>query len=74
MRKSGGVWKDIRILATSSQIGVREARRIHGRYIITKEDLIRGARFDDVVCRATFSVDIHALDLNHGGGYDNEEI
>ena len=68
LRGLGGVWKDIQVLATSPQIGVREGRRIHGRYTVDKEDLVKGARFDDAVCRATFCVDIHALDSKHAGG------
>ncbi len=68
LRKRGGVWKDIHILATSPHIGVREGRRIHGRYTVSKQDLIKGARFDDAVCRATFCVDIHSLDPKDGGG------
>ena len=58
----GGIWKNIRIVATADQIGIRESRRIYGRYTITKDDLIRGARFDDAVCRTTFGVDVHSLD------------
>lgn len=73
LRQLGGVWKDLQLLSTGSQIGVREARRIHGRYMLTKKDLLEGSRFDDAVCRSTFCVDIHALDPDHaGGGYTNE--
>jgi hypothetical protein len=61
LRKLGGVWKNIRLVATGEQIGTREGRRVRGRYVVTKEDLIRGARFEDAVCRATYGVDIHAL-------------
>src|SRR5690606_16991206 len=38
LRRLGGVWKNIRIVATADQIGVREGRRIHGRYTVTLED------------------------------------
>jgi hypothetical protein len=62
----GGPWEDLHLAATSEQIGVREARRIHGRYCVTKEDLLRGARHPDAVCRVTFNVDIHALDPAQG--------
>ena len=75
LRKLGGVWKNVRILATSAQIGVREGRRIHGRYTVTKEDLVGGARFDDAVCRAEYCVDIHALEPHHsGGGYTSDGV
>ncbi|MGD9125931.1 MAG: FAD-dependent oxidoreductase [Planctomycetia bacterium] len=75
LRKLGGIWKDIQLLDTSSHIGVREARRIHGRYTLTKKDLVRGARFKDAVCHARFAVDVHALDPDHaGGGFSNEGV
>lgn len=62
LRKLGGVWKNVRLVATSEQIGVREARRIHGRYTVTKEDVARGARFEDAVCRVNVGVDIHSIE------------
>jgi hypothetical protein len=70
LQSLGGMWKDIRIVATADQIGIRESRRIHGLYTVTKEDMIRGARFDDAVCRSTFSIDIHALDPDKNKGID----
>jgi hypothetical protein len=50
----------MQIVATAEQIGVRDGRRIVGRYVVNKADLIKGARYDDAVVRATFGVDIHA--------------
>ncbi len=73
LRKSGGIWKDFRIVATSGQIGIREGRRIKGVYTLRSEDLASGARFPDAVCRCSFCVDVHTLDkskLGEGnGGY-----
>lgn len=74
LRKRGGIWGNLRIVATSEQIGMREGRRIKGLYALTKEDLIKGARFDDAVCRSTFSVDVHALEGKENKGYGNEGI
>ncbi len=62
LRKLGGIWKDVRIVASSDQIGLREGRRIRGLYTLTKEDIVNGAKFDDAVCRVTFPVDVHAMD------------
>ncbi len=59
LKQSGGVWRNIRLLATAPTIGVRESRRILGEYVLTDEDLINGARFDDAVCDVTFGIDIH---------------
>ena len=55
LRKSGGAWSGAQIVATPAQIGVRDGRRIKGRYLMTKEDLIEGRRQEDAVVRATFS-------------------
>jgi len=59
LRALGGPWEGMQVAATAEQIGVRDGRRIHGRYTVTKDDLIAGARHDDGVTRATFGVDIH---------------
>jgi hypothetical protein len=69
LRKTGGMWSNMRIVTSAAQIGIREGRRIHGMYMLTKEDLIKGAQFDDGVCTATFTVDVHALARSEGGGY-----
>ena len=39
------------IVASGSQVGVRESRRITGQYVLTGDDVRKGARFDDVVAR-----------------------
>jgi hypothetical protein len=62
LRDLGGVWEDIRVVSTGAQIGVREGRRIHGRYEITGQDLLEGARFEDAVCRVTMGIDVHSTD------------
>ena len=75
LRKLGGVWEGFQVVATAEQIGVRDGRRIHGRYTVTREDLLKGARYEDAVTRATFNVDIHAASreknraetISHGG-------
>ena len=60
LRKLGGVWDGLQIVASAEQIGVRDGKRIHGRYMVSKEDLEKGARHEDGVARVTFGVDIHA--------------
>ncbi|WP_372931670.1 FAD-dependent oxidoreductase [Mariniphaga sediminis] len=74
LRSLGGVWKDVRIVTTGAQIGIREGRRIRGHYTLTSEDLIKGARFSDAVCRVNFTVDVHSLKKNAGGGYGSHGI
>ncbi|MDZ4197661.1 MAG: FAD-dependent oxidoreductase [Kiritimatiellia bacterium] len=68
LRSLGGVWSRLRLIATGEQIGVREGRRIHGRYTLTLEDLQRGATFEDAVCRVTAGIDVHAPRSSSGSG------
>lgn len=70
LRASGPEWRNLRIVQTAEQIGVREARRIHGRYTVTKDDLIAGRSHEDAICRVTFPVDIH-VEGPAGKGYDD---
>ena len=58
----GGPWKGFRVAATAEQIGQRDARRIHGRYTVTRADVTAGATFPDAVTTSRFGIDIHGLD------------
>ena len=51
--------KNIRMLETSAQAGVRESRRVVGEYILTGEDLLASRRFEDTIAVLCNSVDIH---------------
>ncbi|MDF2924744.1 MAG: glucose-inhibited division protein [Paenibacillaceae bacterium] len=62
LRSLGGVWAELRLVGTGEQIGVREGRRIHGRYTVSIEDIVAGVRHEDGICRVSFKVDVHALD------------
>jgi hypothetical protein len=61
LSRLGGVWEGLQIVATPEQIGIRDGRRIRGRYVVEREDLVTGARHEDAVTRATYIVDVHAL-------------
>ena len=53
-------FEKIHTRVSASTLGVRESRRIGGKYLLDAEDLINGRRFEDVVVhRANFSIDIH---------------
>jgi hypothetical protein len=66
LRSLGGVWRDLALVGTGAQIGVREARRVHGRYVVSTDDLIRGARHEDAICRVAFPVDVHSTNPARG--------
>lgn len=40
-------------------LGLRETRRIRGRYVLTREDILGCRRFDDAVAVASYPVDLH---------------
>jgi len=62
-RQHGGDdWKDAFLIGTGPTIGVRETRRIRGRYYLTWEDLNRGARFEDGVAEIRSGSNIHPVD------------
>ncbi len=64
-------FENIRVRTSASTLGVRESRRIRGRYLLEAEDLIKGRRFEDVVVHhANFSIDIH----NPTGGGQSETL
>ncbi len=48
-----------RLAATGAQIGIRESRRIVGRYTLTRDDVLQARRFDDAVARSAYPIDIH---------------
>jgi ribulose 1,5-bisphosphate synthetase/thiazole synthase len=50
--------KDLQICGTGPQIGVRESRRVKGQYILTEEDAMKGACFDDVIAWRSGYLDI----------------
>lgn len=64
LRGIGGPWKDMSVVATAEQIGVREGRRVRGRYIVTADDLTSGLNHSQGVCRVTFPIDVHALNAS----------
>jgi hypothetical protein len=47
------------MVTTSPAIGVRESRRVHGRYRLTAEDVLAGRRFDDEVALCGAPIEDH---------------
>jgi hypothetical protein len=40
------------------QVGVRESRRVVGRYELTRDDVLSGRKFDDAVARASWPIEL----------------
>ena len=70
LQQLGGVWSGLQLVATCEQIGVREGRRIHGRYTVTQADLAAGRVHEDAVCKVHFGVDIHSTNGTASKGQD----
>ncbi len=47
------------IVATSPAIGVRESRRVHGDYRLTREDVLGGRRFEDEIALCGAPIEDH---------------
>jgi hypothetical protein len=45
---------------SGASVGVRETRRICGRYVLTGEDVLQASKFDDAIARGSYPIDIHA--------------
>jgi hypothetical protein len=47
---------------TAPRLGVRETRRLRGRYVLTEDDVLGGRHFADGVCRAAWPIELHVAD------------
>lgn len=47
------------LVESSSRLGVRETRRLCGKYKLTGKDVISCRKFDDAVCKGYYLIDIH---------------
>jgi len=52
----------VTIACLAPQIGVRETRRIRGLHVLTENEVLEGARFDDAIANGSYRVDIHLAD------------
>jgi hypothetical protein len=47
------------LMKMGTQIGVRESRRVMGRYILTRDDVLAARHFEDGIACASYMIDIH---------------
>jgi hypothetical protein len=52
-------FQNARIAGTGTQVGIRESRRIVGRYTLTRDDVLHARKFDDAVARSAYPIDLH---------------
>jgi hypothetical protein len=51
--------EDAHLVRSASTLGIRETRRIRGKYYLDRDDIAAGRVFDDAVTFCTFGVDLH---------------
>ncbi len=51
--------ENARLVYTAPNIGVRESRMLDGEYVLTGEDLVACAKFDDAIAAGNYDIDIH---------------
>ena len=44
------------------RLGVRETRRLRGRYALTADDVLGGRKFEDGVCRGAWPIELHVAE------------
>lgn len=71
MRRYIPGFEKARLLQIGSVIGIRETRRLQGRYILTAEDLKEGRMFDDNIMVYGYTIDFHQAD---GAGFTQFEV
>ena len=59
MRENISGFENAVLTNTAETLGIREGRRIQGKYIITHEDVAEGRNFGDCVCGNCWWIDIH---------------
>lgn len=59
---------DSNIIGLSHQIGVRETRRVHGEYRLTRDDCMNVARFDDTVLLCGAPIEDHRAERDGAAG------
>ncbi len=71
-------FEDAFLIDTAVQVGVRETRRAVTQYMMTGDDILHAAKFDDAIARGCYGVDIHGQkgeksrmdELREGQWYD----
>lgn len=52
-------FKDCYIIATGTQAGYRETRRVQGVHVLTGEEILQKVHFEDTIAKSAHPIDIH---------------
>ena len=70
LRASGGVWRDMVLIATGARLGIREARRIHAAADVTVGDFGKAPVPGRSVCASGMLPDVHGTNPNRCKGVE----
>lgn len=59
LRKYVKGFENAYLIETSTTVGVRETRRLRGKYMLTAGDAINCRKFDDAIASGSYIIDIH---------------
>lgn len=59
LKKHVSGYENAYLMKSGAQIGIRESRRIMGRYALTADDVITGRKFEDGIACGSYAIDIH---------------
>lgn len=62
------------IVGSGPTFGVRESRRVVGRYVLTREDYMRRADFDDAIAYFNYPIDVHNAHKNDVHAEENDRV
>lgn len=60
LRRDVAGFENAEISHSGPQIGIRESRRVIGDYVMTADDIVNAAKFDDCIARGSYGIDIHS--------------
>ena len=52
-------FEDAKVAYIGEFTGLRDSRRIQGRYVLTNEDVLEGREFPDAVVKSSYPIDVH---------------
>ncbi|MCE5251999.1 FAD-dependent oxidoreductase [bacterium] len=59
LRKYVAGFENSYLMKIGPEIGVRESRRVMGKYVLTADDVLEAHHFDDGIACASYDIDIH---------------
>jgi len=62
LRAAVPAFRDAYLVAASSQLHIRESRKVLGEYTLNEDEVLSGARFPDAVGLGAWPIDIHPTD------------